>query len=1194
MGETDAIYPSWICPDVVEDDSFFVASGGSRILQVKAAVVSENRRSTFQIAKQFDADQGESTAYTVVECGQRVIYAGDNRGCLSVFSRGTGRKIRDSSVSTAGITCICRSEEEIMVGLDDGTAVLFDANSLKWLMTFDGYHEHRLSVVSHVHGSIFLTADAHKIGLWDFNLDPRHRLVKKMEHKSEGSIRSALVCPNRTISVVSVSAKGAACVEAFSYDTSESIRCHNITWPNVHIDYACIVPVPVEGEIARSIPSVNVMFGGQLLPPKVVHPHSSMKTRSAESPLVLLQHLTNYTTHYMLQTCDFKGQRNFIERNFSQKNIVCCGVGTNAVCFGLRSGIVGLSTAQCLPRREQSNASVSRDYSLVEQYASSSTPDAKRPSATGSSKVHEALVISRFNTDILVAGKTKDFENIKRVLREMKHLKVWPTTFTYDLAIRACLSDGNIDAAVWLARDMRAMGLKIEERTACNMFRSYKVSEVPMSNRTFAPQSMLSEIVKSGVHPTGDVRQSYIIALANVGQLTAAVMDLKEALKTGSIIRPDADFFVTLLKACRTKTRFHLIESLLALVELARSEFTIELYEHSIAAFAKIRCPEKGLLVLRKMIVQFGLRKSIDSCCQLIVAFGSRGKFEGAKELYTYVCGNGHSKSRRVIGAFMRACVSTQKVDELMSIFRDAASRNVLPDKDVDTFAEVLDSLGTMRFCNEASEIIDTLQSKGLEIGSSPHLLSLLVMALVAGDMMAEALQLFLSIGDKCNNASGIGLTLSRLVAEVGHRKDVLQLHQIAKPIENILKHTVDSEAHIWASLINAYVGCDQARHAEVTYKKMLRSGVKCTRQGYNGIMRAYAMLQQPEDVWVCIEKVQTHHGGLHRDTFHAIIASYNILNDVSMGIKYTQLLVDLDIVSQKRAVRVLSDQWYTAVLSSRNAERPSREEILANRAQLREQGHVETNLAAVNYSPDTVEHEIYLLISKLINTRQLEHTHRLIARFGMLAPLRPELFHQLARVYLKEGRLDDCIWALSNLNAVEFAHSGSVVATLILQLCKCNNYEDATHMTKDYMRVGGPVMNFRKVLHALLRTVQKGHNDHPIGLYDSFVNRGLVANEQTIGHLLESLLRYGDLTDACKVWQNFRKVHGMGRIPPSSLLVLFDALLKEASKKQNKSEEVMKYLRAAGKVATDLERDNHPISFERASALHQFSFALK
>ena len=70
----------------------------------------------------------------------------------------------------------------------------------------------------------------------------------------------------------------------------------------------------------------------------------------------------------------------------------------------------------------------------------------------------------------------------------MKHEKCWPTVLTYDLAIRACVQSQKIDPlAINIIRDMRSLGLRIEERTACCILNGSK---------NVLPSKILDEIRK--------------------------------------------------------------------------------------------------------------------------------------------------------------------------------------------------------------------------------------------------------------------------------------------------------------------------------------------------------------------------------------------------------------------------------------------------------------------------------------------------------------------------------------------------------------------------------------------------------------------------------------------------------------------------------------------------------------------------
>ena len=85
-----------------------------------------------------------------------------------------------------------------------------------------------------------------------------------------------------------------------------------------------------------------------------------------------------------------------------------------------------------------------------------------------SDAVKERCNLRDFNDEIINLGRTERHREILNVLGAMKRNKCWPTVLTYDLAVRACVEGQKIDPlALNIIRDMRSMGLRLEERTAC-------------------------------------------------------------------------------------------------------------------------------------------------------------------------------------------------------------------------------------------------------------------------------------------------------------------------------------------------------------------------------------------------------------------------------------------------------------------------------------------------------------------------------------------------------------------------------------------------------------------------------------------------------------------------------------------------------------------------------------------------------
>ena len=116
------------------------------------------------------------------------------------------------------------------------------------------------------------------------------------------------------------------------------------------------------------------------------------------------------------------------------------------------------------------------------------------------SRTNNIILLTKYNDKIINAGRENKHEDILNILSDMKHEKCWPTVLTYDLAIRACVQSQKIDPlAINIIRDMRSLGLRIEERTACCILNG---SQNVLSSK------ILDEIRKSGLAPVGKVRKA--------------------------------------------------------------------------------------------------------------------------------------------------------------------------------------------------------------------------------------------------------------------------------------------------------------------------------------------------------------------------------------------------------------------------------------------------------------------------------------------------------------------------------------------------------------------------------------------------------------------------------------------------------------------------------------------------------------
>ena len=124
-----------------------------------------------------------------------------------------------------------------------------------------------------------------------------------------------------------------------------------------------------------------------------------------------------------------------------------------------------------------------------------------------------------------------------------------------------------------------------------------------------------------------------------------------------------------------------------------------------------------------------------------------------------------------------------------------------------------------------------------------------------------------------------------------------------------------------------------------------------------------------------------------------------------------------------------------------------------------------------------------------------------------------------------------------------------------------------------------------RQMLHSILQCVV---DDDPVVIYDTFIKHGVVANEISIGFLISALVRLKATNKAVGVWKRYRTCEGMGPIPPQSLELLFDLLLREHEHRVKTQDK--RLLRLASKVATDLERCNHPIPHKKAYKLFTYT----
>ena len=76
-----------------------------------------------------------------------------------------------------------------------------------------------------------------------------------------------------------------------------------------------------------------------------------------------------------------------------------------------------------------------------------------------------------------------------------------------------------------------------------------------------------------------------------------------------------------------------------------------------------------------------------------------------------------------------------------------------------------------------------------------------------------------------------------------------------------------------------------------------------------------------------------------------------------------------------------------------------------------------------------------------------------------------------------------------------------------------------------------------RQMLHSILQCVVD--DGDPVVIYDTFIKRGVVANETSIGFLIGALVRLKATNKAVGVWKRYRTCEGMGPIPAKSRIII-------------------------------------------------------
>eukprot|EP00944_MAST-04C_sp_MAST-4C-sp1_P011507 g11507.t1 len=784
-----------------------------------------------------------------------------------------------------------------------------------------------------------------------------------------------------------------------------------------------------------------------------------------------------------------------------------------------------------------------------------------------SDALKERCNVRDYNDEIIDLGRAGRHEEILNVLGVMKRNKCWPTVLTYDLAVRACVEGQKIDPlALNVIRDMRSMGLRLEERTACCILNGSK---------NVLPSKILREIKKSGVAPVGKVRQAYIYALCNSGQLTQACEDFRMALSNSSLLRVEEDIFIHFFSSCRRRTRATTILEFFQLIEICRLPKSLDIYKNLIDALVRAKCCRDAMPFLKECTDSYGIKASLPSICNLIVAFGEINKVQTSKDLYGFVCQHGFRNSPITTGALMRACARGKRYEDLMSVFAKAAKEKLLPKHDVNLYSEIMKALCDATRSADCAEIIDTLQRQGHALGAHPRLLSYLVTSLVSSGQMTDAIKLFMTIGGKTELTSGIGVTLAKLVEEVGNHHDVNQLNLISNPISIILKRRFDDEDILWGKLIEAYVKCDEIMIAVDYYHRMLKIGIAGSRCGINNAMIAFATLKREQQVQKLLKRILDIHGSMGRDTFQALVISYTKLSDEDKVIEYIDLFLLCERFRRLRAVRAIRKWWYS---------------IVAGLGHRHEQAAEANENALLSMRPchetsvDEVEDTIESAILGRVASGHLDWAKKVMIRFHtILRLLRPYTYYMYAKTAL--GRFNDtegACWALMQLHARDIPPSRPIFNDLISAYSKEQKYEDAKACLGYFLEHDLPT---RQMLHSILQCVV---DDDPVVIYDTFIKHGVVANEISIGFLISALVRLKATNKAVGVWKRYRTCEGMGPIPPQSLELLFDLLLREHEHRVKTQDK--RLLRLASKVATDLERCNHPIPHKKAYKLFTYT----
>ena len=306
---------------------------------------------------------------------------------------------------------------------------------------------------------------------------------------------------------------------------------------------------------------------------------------------------------------------------------------------------------------------------------------------------------------------------------------------------------------------------------------------------------------------------------------------------------------------------------------------------------------------------------------------------------------------------------------------------------------------------------------------------------------MADAIKLFMTIGGKTELTSGIGVTLAKLVEEVGNHHDVNQLNLISNPISIILKRRFQDEDILWGKLIEAYVKCDEIMVAVDYYHRMLKIGIAGSRCGINNAMIAFATLKREQKVEKLLKRILDIHGSMSRDTFQALVISYTKLSDEDKVIEYIDLFLLCERFRRLRAVRAIRKWWYS---------------IVAGLGHRHEQAAEANENALLSMRPchetsvDEVEDTIESAILGRVASGHLDWAKKVMIRFHtILRLLRPYTYYMYAKTAL--GRFNDtegACWALMQLHARDIPPARPIFNDLISAYSKEQKYEDALGMS--------------------------------------------------------------------------------------------------------------------------------------------------